>query len=103
MPDLLELQPDLLANILPIRSLTHAPEVATEIRTQTTEFLVVTLETSFLVLLEDMLLLLLPMLPLEVLVEDKIKIFHKNIKSDCYKLLIAHFYSIHSVLLNICE
>merc|ERR1712018_231973 len=70
MPVLPELQLDLPANILPTRSSTHAPEVVLEIRTQTTEFLVVTLEISFWELLVDLLLLLLLMLLLEVLVEE---------------------------------
>merc|ERR1711973_815097 len=89
MPVLLELQLDLLVNMLLIRFSTHAPEVATEIKTPTTESLEETLETSFWELLEDSLQLLSLMLLLEVLVEDKI--FHHilpKIKSDCYKLLI---------------
>merc|ERR1711915_911048 len=80
MPVLPELQLDLPANILPIRSSTHAPEEVPEIRTQTTEFLVVTPEISFWELLVDLLLLLLLMQLLEVLVEDKIKIFFENSK-----------------------
>jgi len=48
--------------------------VATEIKTQTTEFLEEIQETFFWELLEDLLQLLLLMLLLEVLVEDKI--FH---------------------------
>merc|ERR1712198_564338 len=39
MQVLLELQLDLLVNMLLIRFSTHAPEVATEIKTPTTEFL----------------------------------------------------------------
>merc|ERR1712038_1759289 len=66
---------DLPANILPTRSSTHAPEEVPEIKTQTTEFLVVTLEISFWELLVDLLPLLLLMRLLEVLVEDKIQIF----------------------------
>merc|ERR1711915_525626 len=76
-----ELQLDLPANILPTRSSTHAPEVVLEIRTQTTEFLVVTLEISFWELLVDLLPLLLLMQLLEVLVEDKINIYG-ILKSD---------------------
>merc|ERR1712098_841799 len=72
MPVLPELQLDLPANILPIRSSTHAEEVP-EIRTQTTGFLVVTLEISYWELLVDLQPLLLLMLLLEVLVADKIK------------------------------
>merc|ERR1712126_361515 len=72
MPVLPELQLDLPANTLPIRSSTHAPEEVPEIRTQTTEFLVGTLEISCWELLVDLQLLLLLMLLLEVLVEDKI-------------------------------
>merc|ERR1712126_21505 len=75
MPVLPELQLDLPANTLPIRSSTHAPEEVPEIRTQTTAFLVVTLEISFWELLVDLQLLLLLMLLLEVLVEDKINIY----------------------------
>merc|ERR1712198_559 len=89
MPVLLELQLDLLVNMLPIRFSTHAPEEATEIKTQTTEFLEEIQETFFWELLEDLLQLPLLMLLQEVLVEDKI--FHHilpKIKSDCYKLLI---------------
>merc|ERR1711973_1064915 len=64
MPVLLELPLDLLDNMLPIRFSTHAPEVATEIKTPTTESL------------EDSLQLLSLMLLLEVLVEDKIMFHH---------------------------
>merc|ERR1712198_618790 len=53
MPVLLELLLDLLDNMLPIRSSTHVPEEATEIKTPTTEFLEETLETFFWELLED--------------------------------------------------
>merc|ERR1712198_462028 len=74
MQVLLELQLDLQDNMLLIRFSTHAPEVATEIKTPTTEFLEETLETFFWELLEDLLQLLSLMLLLEVLVEDKI--FH---------------------------
>jgi len=71
MPVLLELPLDLLVNMLPIRFSIHALEVATEIKTPTTEFLEETLETFFWELLEDLLQLLSLMLLLEVLVEDK--------------------------------
>merc|ERR1712130_911727 len=101
MPVLPELQLDLPANTLPIRSSTHAPEEVPEIRTQTTGFLVVTLEISFWELLVDLLPLLLLMLLLEVLVEEK-KIFMKTLKSDCYKLLIAPFYSILNTYCSFC-
>merc|ERR1712098_874410 len=74
MQVLLELPLDLLDNMLPIRSSTHAPEEATEIKTPTTEFLEETLETFFWELLEDLLQLLSLMLQPEVLVADKI--FH---------------------------
>merc|ERR1712198_86821 len=76
MPVLLELPLDLQDNMLLIRFSTHAPEEATEIKTQTTEFLEETLETSFWELLEDSLQLLSLMLLLEVLVEDKIMFLH---------------------------
>merc|ERR1712131_345690 len=72
MQVLLELQLDLQDNMLLIRFSTHAPEVATEIKTPTTEFLEETLETFFWELLEGLLQLLSLMLLLEVLVEDKI-------------------------------
>merc|ERR1712198_68377 len=72
MPVLLELPLDFLDNMLLIRFSTHAPEVATEIKTQTIEFLEETLEIFFWELLEDLLQLLSLMLLLEVLVEDKI-------------------------------
>merc|ERR1712198_367857 len=74
MPVLLELPLDLLVNMLPIRFSIHALEVATEIKTLTTEFLEEIQETFFWELLEDSLQLLSLMLLLEVLVEDKI--FH---------------------------
>merc|ERR1711973_6554 len=76
MPVLLELPLDLLVNMLPIRFSTHVPEVATEIKTQTTEFLEEIQETFFWELLEDSLQLLSLMLLLEVLVEDKIMFHH---------------------------
>merc|ERR1712189_64940 len=72
MQVLLELLLDLQDNMLLIRFSTHAPEVATEIKTPTTEFLEETLETFFWELLEDLLQLLSLMLQPEVLVEDKI-------------------------------
>merc|ERR1711973_436943 len=76
MSVLLELPLDLLDNMLLIRFSTHAPEVATEIKTPTTESLEEIQETSFWELLEDSLQLLSLMLLLEVLVEDKIMFHH---------------------------
>merc|ERR1712243_482487 len=62
---LLELQLESLDNLLQTKSSTLAPEVAPETRIQTTEFSVATLITFFWELLQDLLELLLLMLPLE--------------------------------------